>query len=40
VAFNYRNVDVAQALKDACPKGIDCFVDHVSSSIRFYWSTE
>ena len=29
VAFNYKNVDIAQAMKEACPNGIDCFVDHV-----------
>jgi len=28
-AFNYKTVDFAETMKATCPKGIDCFVDHV-----------
>lgn len=28
-AFNYKTVDFAETMKSTCPKGIDCFVDHV-----------
>lgn len=28
-AFNYKTVDFAETIKTICPKGIDCFVDHV-----------
>ena len=29
-AFNYKTVDFAETMKTLCPKGVDCFVDHVS----------
>jgi len=30
-AFNYKTVNVLEALKKAAPKGVDCFFDNVSS---------
>lgn len=32
-AFNYKTVDVASALKDAAPTGIDCYFDNVGGEI-------
>ena len=29
-AFNYKTNNFGEAMKAACPDGIDCFVDHVS----------
>ncbi|XP_066929267.1 prostaglandin reductase 1-like [Clytia hemisphaerica] len=31
-AFNYKTNNFAEAMKAACPDGIDCFVDHVGGS--------
>ena len=30
-AFNYKTVDVAQSLKEAAPRGVDCYFDNVIS---------
>ncbi|XP_023942110.2 prostaglandin reductase 1-like [Bicyclus anynana] len=32
-AFNYKTVDVQKVLKDAAPKGIDCYFDNVGGEI-------
>lgn len=32
-AFNYKNVDVALALKSAAPNGVDCYFDNVGGEI-------
>ena len=29
-AFNYKTTDIAQALKQAAPEGVDCYFDNVS----------
>jgi len=31
--INYKNGDVAQALKDACPKGVDVYFDNVGGEV-------
>ena len=38
-AFNYKTVDFAETMKATCPKGIDCFVDHVRRIILFSFVT-
>ena len=30
-AFNYKNVNVSDAIKEAAPDGIDCYFDNVST---------
>jgi len=30
--FNYKKVDLAQSLKEAAPKGVDCFFDNVGGT--------
>lgn len=32
-AFNYKNVDIKTALKEAAPKGVDCYFDNVGGEL-------
>lgn len=32
-AFNYKTVDIAKALQEAAPKGVDCYFDNVGGEI-------
>lgn len=34
-AINYKNGDMAKALKEAAPKGVDCYFDNVGGELSF-----
>ena len=33
--FNYKKIDIDEALKQAAPDGVDCYFDNVSFALHF-----